>query len=338
MSGYTVRTLALLAVLIALFTLIGYGLFGLLGLLVFGGVAVAANLFSYWFSDRLVRRATGAEEISSDQALGLHWLVERAAQDIGVPKPKVYAVATPVPNAFATGRSPRRAAVIVTTGLVAALDERELAAVLAHELAHIANRDTLWGAMIATACSAVLLTMLPFLLLGKATRAILNFLTAKEKEEVTYLVEDADSGEVMLVAREEEKSRGLLGLLLAIVLRLCGWCVFAAMWLLYKLVDLLVTLLQMAASRQREYAADETASRTSGDPGALASALVKIQLASASPELAPVVAELSSNKAANHLYIFNPVRGRLAGLFSTHPSTESRVRRIRAIATNHPPR
>lgn len=338
MSGYTFRTLALLAVLIALFTLIGYGLFGLLGVLVFGGIAVAANLCSYWFSDRLVRRATGAEEIRSDQAPGLHSLVERAAQDIGVPKPKVYAVATPVPNAFATGRSPRRAAVIVTTGLVAALDERELAAVLAHELAHIANRDTLWGAMIATACSAVLLTMLPFLLLGKATRALLNFLTAKEKEEVTYLVEDADSGEVVLVAREEEKSRGLLGLLLAIVLRLGGWCVFAAMWLLYKLVDLIVTLLQMAASRQREYAADETASRTSGDPGALASALIKIQLASASPELAPAVAELSSHKAANHLYISNPVRGRLAGLFSTHPSTESRVRRIQAIAANHPPR
>ena len=338
MSGYTFRTLVLLAALIGLFALVGYGVFGGLGVLVFGGIAVAGNLFSYWFSDRLVRRATGAEEIGFDQAPGLHLLVERAARDAGVPKPRVYAIATPVPNAFATGRSPRRAAVIVTTGLVAALDERELAAVLAHELAHIANRDTLWGAMIATACSAVMLTMLPFLLLGKATRAILNLLTAKEKEEVTYLVEDADSGEVMLVAREEEKSRGLLGLLGAIVLRLCGWCVFAAMWLLYKLVDMIVTLLQMAASRQREYAADETASRTSGEPDALASALVKIQLASASPELAPAVAELSSNKAANHLYIFNPVRGRLAGLFSTHPSTESRVRRIRAIGANQPPR
>lgn len=331
MSGYTFRTLALLAVLIALFTLIGYTLFGLRGLVVFGGIAVALNLFSYWFSDRLVRRATGAEEITPDQSPGLHFLVEQAAQNVGAPKPKVYAIATPVPNAFATGRSPRRAAVIVTTGLVAALDERELAAVLAHELAHIANRDTLWGAMIATACSAVMLTMLPFLLFGKATRAILNFLTAKEKEEVTYLVEDADSGETMLVAREEEKGRGLLDFLFAVILRLCGWCVFAAMWLLYKLVDLIVTLLQMAASRQREYAADETASRTSGDPDALASALVKIQLTSASAELAPAVAEMSSNKVANHLYISNPIRGRLAGLFSTHPSTESRVRRLQEI-------
>lgn len=331
MSGYTFRTLVLLAVLIALFTLIGYTLFGLRGLAVFGAIAVGLNLFSYWFSDRLVRRATGAEEITPEQSPGLHFLVERTAQDVGTLKPKVYAIATPVPNAFATGRSPRRAAVIVTTGLVAALDERELAAVLAHELAHIKNRDTLWGTMIATACSAVMLTMLPFLLFGKATRAILNFLTAKEKEEVTYLVEDADSGETMLVAREEKKGRGLLGFLFAVILRLCGWCVFAAMWLLYKLVDLIVTLLQMAASRQREYAADETASRTSGDPHALASALIKIQLRSASPELAPAVAEMSSNKVANHLYISNPIRGRLAGLFSTHPSTESRVRRLQEI-------
>ena len=332
MNRYTFRTLLLLSLLVALFVLIGFGLFGTRGLLVFGSVAVAANLFSYWFSDRLVRRATGAEEISPEQHPLLHLLLERAAQDADVPKPKVYAIGTPVPNAFATGRSPRRGAIIVTTGLLASLDQRELTAVLAHELAHIKNRDTLWGAMIGTACFAVTLTMLPFLWFGKATRAVLNALTAKEREEVIYLVEDPRTGASGVVVREEEKSRGLFGLLFAVVFRLYGWCVFAAMWLLYKFVNLIVTLLQMAASRQREYAADETAARISGDPAALASALIKIQLTSAEPELAHAVAEMSSTKVANHLYISNPVRGRLAGLFSTHPSTASRVQRIREIA------
>ena len=331
MSQYTARTLLLLAVLIALFTLIGYGLFGVGGLLIFGGLAVLANLFSYWFSDRLVRRATGAEEIAADQHPWLHALVEQAARDVGAPKPKVYAIATPAPNAFATGRSPSRAAVIVTTGLVEALNERELAAVLAHELAHVKNRDTLWGTMIGTACSAVMLTMLPFLWLGKATRAVLNFVTEPEKEEVAYLVEDPETGESGVIVREEAKGRGLLGLLLTAILRLYGWCIFAATWLLYQFANAVVTLLQMAASRQREYAADETAARFSGDPDALATALIKIHNTSAEPELADDVVAMSSIKAANHLYISNPLRGGLAGLFSTHPSTESRVRRIREI-------
>lgn len=331
MSQYTVRTLALLAFLIALFMLIGFGLAGVGGLLVFGGLAVLANLFSYWFSDRLVRRATGAEEISAEQAPQLHRLVEQAARDIGTPKPKVYAIGTPVPNAFATGRSPSHAAVIVTTGLVESLNERELAAVLAHELAHIKNRDTLWGAMIGTACSAVMLTMLPFLWFGKAARAILNFVTEPEREEAAYLIEDPETGEAAVIVQEEEKERGWFGWLLVAILRLYGWCIFAVTWLMYHFANVVVTLLQMAASRQREYAADDTAARLSGDPTALASALLTIELTSAEPQLADEIETMSSIKVANHLYIFNPFKGGLAGLFSTHPSTESRVRRLQEI-------
>jgi heat shock protein HtpX len=247
-------------------------------------LAMGMNLFAWFFSDRLVLRMSGAREVSREEAVDLHRMVEELSAKAGLPKPRVFLVDAPHANAFATGRNPEKAAVAVTRGLLEMLDPREVRGVLAHEIAHVANRDVL----VATVAA------------GLATA-------------VTHLAHVVALSGLFGARDGEEEGSGASGLLFALV------APFGAM------------LVQLGISRSREYLADETGARLSGDPLALASALEKLEREAG---VAPAQAE----PAAASLYIVNPFGGLggLARLFSTHPPAEERVRRLRAMALASP--
>ncbi|MEM6625392.1 MAG: zinc metalloprotease HtpX [Pseudomonadota bacterium] len=148
----TIKTFMLLAGMTALFGFIGLMIGGQTGMLIALVVAAGMNLFAYWNSDKMVLRMYGAKETTHGQVVEItRELVERA----DMPMPKVYLMDNPQPNAFATGRNPDNAAVAVTSGLMRILDKRELRGVIAHELAHIKNRDTLTMTVTATIAGAI---------------------------------------------------------------------------------------------------------------------------------------------------------------------------------------
>ena len=118
-------------------------------------LAMGMNLFAWFFSDRLVLRMSGAREVSREEAVDLHRMVEELSTKAGLPRPRVFLVDAPHANAFATGRNPEKAAVAVTRGLLEILDPREVRGVLAHEIAHIANRDVLVATVAAGLATAV---------------------------------------------------------------------------------------------------------------------------------------------------------------------------------------
>ena len=149
------KTALLLAVLTAMLIVIGNALGGQQGMLVAFVLALAMNFFSYWFSDRIVLAMYGARPLDETQAPGLYAMVRRLATRAGIPMPRVYLIPTDTQNAFATGRSPRHAAVAGTEGILRLLDDEELEGVLAHELAHVANRDVLISTIAATLAGAV---------------------------------------------------------------------------------------------------------------------------------------------------------------------------------------
>ncbi|ARA94516.1 MAG: zinc metalloprotease HtpX [Bacteroidetes bacterium] len=155
MNGF--RTAALMAVLIVLFALAGQAIGGQQGLFIAFGFAVLLNFGSYWFSDKIVLRMYGAHEVDRTTAPELVDMVDRLRQRAGLPMPKVYVIPSEQPNAFATGRSPSHAAVAVTNGIVRLLSREELEGVIAHELAHIQNRDILTSSIAATLASAITL-------------------------------------------------------------------------------------------------------------------------------------------------------------------------------------
>jgi heat shock protein HtpX len=153
--GNALKTTVLLAGLTALLLVVGERLGGPQGLVFAGFFVVVMNFGSYWFSDRIALAMHGAQPLEYAQAPWLHQMVERLAQRAGMPKPKLYLLPTRTPNAFATGRDPEHAAVAVTAGIVEILDRRELEGVLAHELAHVKNRDTLIGTVAATLAGVI---------------------------------------------------------------------------------------------------------------------------------------------------------------------------------------
>ena len=147
------KTAVLLGALSGLLLLIGDYFGGQGGLMMAFGFAVLMNLGSYWFSDKIVLRMYRARQVGDDHPLSR--MVQRLAQQAGLPMPKVYVIPTQSPNAFATGRNPSHAAVAATEGIMRMLDERELEGVMAHELAHVKNRDSL--IMTITAVLSVML-------------------------------------------------------------------------------------------------------------------------------------------------------------------------------------
>jgi heat shock protein HtpX len=278
-----IKTLVLLATLTALLLFVGQALAGRGGFMIALMFAGVMNFAAYWWSDKFVLRMYGAQEIDQTQAPDLFALVRGLAQRAQIPMPRVYLIPQETPNAFATGRNPQHAAVAVTEGIMRLLERDELAAVLAHELGHVQNRDTLIMTVAATLAGAL-----------------------------SHLANMAMWGAMLGggSSRDEEGSSNPLAGLLGIVL-----------------APLAATLIQMAISRSREFAADEHGARLSGDPLALASALRKIESWS---QRIPMTA---GSPATAHLFIINPFSGGgLVRLFSTHPSTEERVARLQAMA------
>ncbi|MCC7252763.1 zinc metalloprotease HtpX [Hyphomicrobium sp.] len=149
------KTAALLAALTAIFVAMGAAVGGQTGMVIAFFLALAMNLFSLWNSDKMVLKMFGAQEVDERSAPEYYGLVRDLARRAELPMPRVYIMNNPQPNAFATGRSPSRAAVAATTGLLDALPREELAGVIAHELAHIKNRDTLTMTVAATIGGAI---------------------------------------------------------------------------------------------------------------------------------------------------------------------------------------
>ncbi len=151
----TFKTTLLLAGLTGLFVAIGGALGGQAGMLIALVFALAMNMGTWWFSDSLALRMSGARPVTPAEAPELHHMVEELSARAGIPKPAVYVIESETPNAFATGRSPAKGAVAVTTGIARLLTRDELAGVVAHELAHIKHRDTLIASVAATIAGAV---------------------------------------------------------------------------------------------------------------------------------------------------------------------------------------
>ena len=149
------RTAMLLAFMTALFMAVGFLIGGRGGMMIAFLMAAGMNLFSYWNSDRMVLRMYNAQEVDARTAPEYYGIVARLAERAGLPMPRVYVIDSPQPNAFATGRNPQNAAVAASTGLLNALSYEEVAGVMAHELAHVQNRDTLTMTLTATLAGAI---------------------------------------------------------------------------------------------------------------------------------------------------------------------------------------
>jgi heat shock protein HtpX len=276
------KTILLLGVLSALLVAFGASL-GPRAFWGFTALAILMNLVGYFFSDKIVLRMHGAREVAPEEAPGLHAIVEELAQRAAIPKPRVFLIDEPHANAFATGRNPAHAVVAVTRGILDVLDRRELRGVLAHEIAHVANRDILVASVAAGLAAAI--------------------------SNLAHLI--AFSGLMGGRSADEEEGGGGSGLLMMLV------------------APLAATLVQLGISRSREYLADESGARYSGDPLALASALEKLHRA------AEIVPTAAPTPATAGLFIVNPfggLAGRLAAMFSTHPPAEERIRRLHALA------
>jgi len=149
------KTFVLMAALTGLFLVAGQAIGGEQGMVVALFFALAMNFFAYWFSDKMALAMSRAQEVSYSEAPELHILVARLAERAGLPKPRVYLIPNQTPNAFATGRNPKHSSVAVTQGLLAILNQDELEGVLAHELAHIKNRDILISSIAAVMAGAI---------------------------------------------------------------------------------------------------------------------------------------------------------------------------------------
>ena len=274
------KTILLLGVLSALLILIG-GMVSPGLIWVFGGLALLLNLAAYFFSDKIVLKMNRAYPVSEAEAPGLHHIVSELSHEAGIPKPRVFIVEDPAPNAFATGRNPKNGVVAVTTGIMHLLTERELRGVVAHELAHIKNRDILIATIAAMVAAAIAMIA-----------SVIKW------------------GAIFGGMRSDDEGGGgnlFAALAIAIV------------------APIAATIVQLAISRSREYGADATGARISGDPRALASALAKLQRGNKRVRFHTV----GDNPATASLFICSPFSGQsLSQLFSTHPPISERIKRL----------
>ena len=277
--GNHIKTTILLAILTALILWIGQLFGGRQGMIIALIIAAAMNFFSYWYSDKIVLRMYRAKEINPDQAPEIYGMVQSLTQKAGLPMPKLFIIPEQAPNAFATGRNPQHAVVAVTQGLIDLMDREEVQGVLAHELAHVKNRDILIGSIAATMAGAIMMI---------ATMARWSaFLGGGNSDE--------DSGGL-----------GFIGLIVMSIL-----------------APLAAAVIQMAISRSREYLADATGARMTGNPNGLANALEKLGAYSRK-------VPMQANPSTAHMFIVNPLSGkRFSNVFSTHPPLEERIARLR---------
>ncbi len=157
MFGNWLKTTILMAAIVALFGVVGAALGGAGGMMIALLLAAAMNVYAYWFSDKAVLKMYGAQEVTADnsQFRSYYQMIKVLAENAQLPMPKVYVINESQPNAFATGRNPENAAVAATAGIIQLLNERELRGVMAHELAHVKNRDTLISTISATVAGAI---------------------------------------------------------------------------------------------------------------------------------------------------------------------------------------
>ncbi len=280
------KTTVLLAALTGLLVLIGDYFGGTGGMIIAFLFAVILNFGSYWYSDKIVLKMYRAKEVSPAEAPNLHKIVDGLVMKAGIPKPKVYIVESGMPNAFATGRDPKHAAVAATTGILELLSYEEMEGVLAHELAHVKNRDTLISAIAATLAGVV-----------------------------TMIANMAQWAAIFggFGGRDDDNGGGIIGLIaMAIV------------------APIAATLIQLAISRSREYAADAEGASMCRKPWALADALEKLEYGNS--HYRPKFSDVQAKESSAHMFIVNPLKGgAIQSLFSTHPGTDERVRRLRGM-------
>lgn len=277
------KTAVLLGGLTGLFLLIGGmvgGQAGMIGAFIF---AMVMNVGSYWFSDKIVLRMYRATEVGPEHPLSR--LTARLAQRAGLPMPRVYTIPDDSPNAFATGRDPQHAAVAATEGILRMLPESELEGVIAHELTHVKNRDTLISTVAATLAGAIIM-----------------------------LANMARWGALFGGSRDDRDGGSSPAALIATAL----------------LAPMAAGLIQMAISRQREFAADRGGADIAGSPNGLAQALRHID---AGAKQIP----MDANPTTAHLFIMKPFSGQgIMGLFSSHPPTEARIRALMSYRPGQP--
>lgn len=275
----SIKTFILMGTLTILLILLGGSLGGRSGATFAFIFSLGMNLFSYWFSDSIVLKMYKAQEVNEGSVL--YETVKKLSLKADLPTPKVYIINQNQPNAFATGRNAKHAAVACTTGLIDILDEKELMGVIGHELAHVKNKDILIGTLAASVAGAI-----------------------------TYLSHIARWGAMFSGRDEEDNNGGISALFLAI------------------LAPIAAMFVQMAISRTREYRADEIGSKICGNPLYLANALKKLELWSTN-------IKMDANPSTAHMFIVNPLKGKsIMSLFSTHPSTEDRVKKLEELAIN----
>jgi len=296
----TLKTFTLLAALAGLLVFVGGLLGGQNGMVIALLFALVMNVFVYWKSDTLALKANGARELAPDELPRLRQVVASLAQRAGLPMPRLYVIDRPEPNAFATGRNPEHSAVAVTTGLLDLMDDRQLTGVLAHELSHVKNRDTLVGTIAATIGGAI-----------------------------SFIAQMAQFQMIFGGGRGNNNGGGGFGALIAIIL-----APIAAL-----IIQLAVSRSREygADSSGAALTADpeglaqaleklEAANKQLGFRGRLAQRMPS----RGQPAPAPAPA---ANPAFASLYIVNPLSGRqVGGLFSTHPPIEDRVARLRRMA------
>ncbi|MGA3027226.1 MAG: zinc metalloprotease HtpX [Bryobacteraceae bacterium] len=276
MNGF--KTVLLLGVLSGILLFGGERIGGRNGLYTAVLIAIGVNFFSYFFSDRMALSMYSAQPLTRTENPEIYNrlqpLVWGLAQRMGIPMPKLWVLPEDSPNAFATGRNPQHASVAVTAGILRLMNDRELEGVLAHELAHVVNRDILTSSIAATLAMAI-----------------------------TFLARMA----FWFGGSRDDEGRGNPAAALAMLI----------------LAPIAALLIQMAVSRTREYAADATSAQVTHDPGELIAALGKLETWSKRIPMA------DANPATAHLFIVKPFSGRsLMQLFSTHPSTDDRIRRL----------
>ncbi len=265
-------------------------------IILYGAVifAVFMNFVSFWWSDKIILAASGAKEVTPENAKEIYRLVENLCITAGLPVPKIYIIPEMAPNAFATGRDPQHAVIAITTGLIERLERSELEGVIAHELSHIGNRDILLSMVVTTLVGFVVL------LSDWALRwSLFGFGGRNEGNN-----EGNQGGQLKAMMT-------IVALILAI------------------LAPIFATLLQLAISRKREFLADADGALLTRYPEGLARALEKIS--SSSEELSTANRATAHMFIVNPLKGKNET-GFLAKFFMTHPPVEERIKRLRQMA------